>query len=130
MRRYWGYLLVPLLAVGWFSGQFPVAVLLAASIVALGFFLFVAPAWCGAVNRDGTLCRRNSTGLLIGCSLRQHKWQKIKLAILPKGWRELNRGLWVTPTQITITLAALATVGSTLIALATLLLQTSGVLSA
>jgi hypothetical protein len=41
------------------------------------FFLLAAPVWCGAVNRDGTSCRNNSAGLLIGCHLRQHRWQKL-----------------------------------------------------
>jgi hypothetical protein len=42
------------------------------------FFLLAAPVWCAAENRDGrTYCRNNSTGLLVGCHLRQHRWQKI-----------------------------------------------------
>ena len=64
---------------------------------ALGYFLFQAPLWCGAITREGALCRNNSSGLLIGCHLREHKWQKLKMTFVPKAWRELNRGLWATP---------------------------------
>ena len=69
------------------------------SVGAVGYFLFQAPLWCGAITRDGTLCRNNSSGLLIGCHLREHKWQKLKMAFIPKAWRELNRGLWATPRE-------------------------------
>jgi hypothetical protein len=47
--------------------------------------------------------------------LREHKWQKLKMAFVPKAWRELNRGLWVTPREGVNTLAGL---GSTVSALA------------
>lgn len=38
-----------------------------------------APVWCGATNRDGTFCRNNASGLLLGCRrVRYHRWQKMK----------------------------------------------------
>ncbi|RMI29400.1 hypothetical protein [Streptomyces triticirhizae] len=80
-----------------------------------------APFWCCAVNRDGTLCRKNSTGILMGCGIRQHKWQKMRMAMIPHGWRTLNRGLWASPTQGVTTPAALSTVVSALAAVVTLL---------
>jgi hypothetical protein len=58
------------------------------------YFLFQAPVWCGPVTRDGTLCRRNSSGLLMGCSYRQHEWQRARMAVVPRAWRRLNDGLW------------------------------------
>jgi hypothetical protein len=36
------------------------------------FFLLAAPVWCAAENRDRTYYPNNSTGLLVGCHLRQH----------------------------------------------------------
>jgi hypothetical protein len=43
---------------------------------AFGYFVFWVPVWCGAANRqDGTFCRGNSHGLMMGCHRRQHKWQ-------------------------------------------------------
>ena len=92
-----------------------IGLVLILSVGAVVYFLFQAPLWCGAVTREGTLCRNNSSGLLIGCHLREHKWQKLKMAFVPKAWRELNRGLWVTPREGVNTLAGL---GSTVSALA------------
>jgi hypothetical protein len=91
------------------------------SVAALGYFLFQAPLWCGAVTREGTLCRNNSSGLLIGCHLREHKWQKLKMAFVPKAWRELNRGLWATPREGVNTLAGLGSVVSALAAVVAIL---------
>ncbi|MEV5965308.1 hypothetical protein AB0L70_26300 [Kribbella sp. NPDC051952] len=43
----------------------------------------------------------------MGCSYRQHKWQKLKLAFVPRRWRELNKGLWVSGGKILATLSAI-----------------------
>jgi hypothetical protein len=40
--------------------------------------------------------------------IRQHKWQKLKLAFVPRLWRELNRGLWVNPSKCLASAAAVA----------------------
>ena len=90
--------------------------ILVLSVAAFGYFLFQAPPWCGAITREGTLCRNNSSGLLIGCDLREHKWQKLRMAFIPKAWRELNRGLWSTPREGVTTLAGLGSVVSALAA--------------
>lgn len=112
VTKYWGYLLL-IVAMGlWFSRSAGPAVLIALSAFTTAYFLFQAPVWCGAENRDGTLCRRNASGVLMGCGYRQHKWQKLKMAFVPRMWGKLNRGLWTSPTT------SLAT-ASTLIALAT-----------
>lgn len=57
----------------------PIALL---SFLVVAYFVFQAPAWCAAENRDGTLCRRNASSLLFGCSYRQHKWQKPKFMFI------------------------------------------------
>lgn len=42
------------------------------------FLLLAAPVWCAAENRDGTTCRNNASGLLVGCTrVRYHRWQKL-----------------------------------------------------
>jgi hypothetical protein len=112
--RYWGYILFVLLLTAWWTTKTgPVALIVLSTLAGL-YFLFQAPAWCCALNRDGTLCRRNSAGLLLGCSLRQHKWQKLKLTVVPHGWRRLNRGLWVNPTTSLATLGAILSIVSIL----------------
>lgn len=53
----------------------------------------------------------------MGCHLRQHKWQKLKVVFMPKAWRELNRGLWISPKEGLATLSGLGSIISTLIAI-------------
>lgn len=47
----------------------------------------------GAETREGWQCRNNSHGLLLGCWVREHKWQRLKQAFLPKRWGDLARSL-------------------------------------
>jgi hypothetical protein len=114
--RYWGYLALALAIAGWFAHLFTAAIILVLSIAAVGYFLLQAPVWCGAITRDGRMCRHNSTGLLLGCHLREHKWQKIKMTFAPKGWREINRGLWASPREGVTTMSGVAAVISALAA--------------
>jgi hypothetical protein len=127
LRRYWGFLALVAALAGWVGlvlGKVTTSIVgpvLVLSVAALGYFLFQAPLWCGAITREGTLCRNNSSGLLIGCHLREHKWQKLKMAFVPKAWRELNRGLWATPREGVNTLAGLGSVVSALAAVVAVL---------
>jgi len=108
---------------GWVLGTkvVPLIAILLLSVAAVGYFLFQAPLWCGAVTREGALCRNNSSGLLIGCHLREHKFQKLKMAFVPKAWRELNRGLWATPRDGIATLSGLGSAVSALAAVVAIL---------
>lgn len=117
LRRYWGYLALALAIVGLVTHTFAYVVILIFSAAALGYFLIQAPVWCGAMTRAGQMCRNNSTGVLLGCHLREHKWQKIKMTFVPRMWRELNHGLWAGPKEILATLGGVASVVSLLIAL-------------
>jgi hypothetical protein len=117
VERYWGYLGLGVLVILWVSIEGRPVVLFGASLLVASYFLFQVPVWCGAVNRDGTLCRRNSSGLLFGCAYRQHKWQRLKMTVVPHAWRELNKGLWVNPTTGLATIATLVTVLSSVAAL-------------
>jgi hypothetical protein len=123
IARYWGYLAFIVLITAWWTHAFGPAALIVLSLLVTAYFLFQAPVWCGAVNRDGTLCRRNASGLLLGCAYRQHKWQKLKMTIVPHTWRQLNRGLWASPRDGVNTLAALGGVVSAAAATVTLLVQ-------
>jgi len=120
-ERYWGYLLFVLLVTAWWSREVGPGLLIAMSTIVTLYFLFQAPLWCGVDGRFGP-CRNNSHGLLVGCHLRQHKWQKLRWAIRPRYWTELNRGLWVSPkeglTTITMMVSTLSGLVATGIALA------------
>jgi hypothetical protein len=100
-----------------------VAVVLVLSVAAVAYFLFQAPLWCGAVTRDNKLCRNNSSGVLIGCHLREHKWQKLKLVFIPKAWIKLNHGLWATPRDGVATLGGMGSAVSALAAVVVILVR-------
>lgn len=91
LTHYWGYLAVVVAMAGYFLHDLKLAVILALSLAALGYFLFQAPVWCGAETRKGEWCRKNSHGLLRGCSIRQHKWQRLKQTFTPTGGRAVLR---------------------------------------
>jgi hypothetical protein len=130
LRRYWGFLaLIVALAcwAGLIAGKFVTAVVALVLILSIGavvYFLFQAPLWCGAITRDGKFCRNNSSGILIGCYLREHKWQKLKMVFVPRAWRELNRGLWTSPREGVTTLGGLGSAVSALAALIAILATT------
>jgi len=85
LTRYWGYLAVVIAVAGFFLHSLGLAITLALALAALGYFLVQAPVWCCAETRTGELCRKNSHGLLRGCSYRQHKWQRTKQTFSPAG---------------------------------------------
>jgi len=87
LTRYWGYLALIIAVTGYFLHGLGLAVILALSLAALGYFLFQAPMWCGAKTRKEEWCRKNSYGLLRGCSLRQHRWQRLRQTFTPSGAR-------------------------------------------
>jgi hypothetical protein len=89
LTRYWGYLALVIAILGFFAHALGLAVILALSLAALGYFLLQAPVWCCAVTRTGQLCRDNSHGLLLGCHRRQHKWQRLRQTFTPTGGRAL-----------------------------------------
>lgn len=95
--KYWGWAVFAVLIVAWLTSDFGPGVLLALSAASMAYFFFNAPAWCGAVGRDGS-CRNNSKGVLMGCHLRQHKWQKLKMVVIRHRWRQLARELFPNPT--------------------------------
>jgi hypothetical protein len=87
----------------------PATMLFALSGLGLVWALFFAPVWCGAITRKGQFCRNNSWGLLLGCHLREHRWQKFKLIFVSHRWKQLNRGLWSSPAAVLATVSGLIT---------------------
>lgn len=79
-------------------GGLPAAAYVVMTLLVVVWALFSAPTWCGAVNRtrgnDVEYCRNNSSGLLLGCWIRQHKFQRFKLAWWTTSWRDRMRGIW------------------------------------
>ncbi|HZG03336.1 MAG TPA: hypothetical protein VE546_07185 [Streptomyces sp.] len=91
-----------------------VAILSAATAV---WCFFQTPVTCGAPVRghaDG--CRNNAYGLLLGCRIRQHRWQKLKLLIFRRRFREFCSGLFSDGKAAVVTLAGVGSFLSGLIA--------------
>ena len=118
--RYFGYLLLPIIVYGWASGNMSASFILIASSLTFLYMLFAVPAWCMAETRQGLPCRRNSNGLLLGCSIREHKWQKLKMAFRAGKWGELFGKFWSNTANAAAAVSALAGVGSALAAAVTL----------
>ncbi|WP_194894623.1 hypothetical protein [Catenulispora pinisilvae] len=84
----------------------------------VSYSFFRAPAWCGApIRKKDAYCHNNAHGLLMGCHLRQHKWEKLKMAIAPKRWRELAGRCLASTQQKLAALAGVASSISTILAL-------------
>ena len=104
LARWWGFALVVAVLAALPSREVPAAILFLLSGLGLVWALFFAPVWCGAVTRKHGPCHNNSWGLLMGCHLREHRWQKFKMMFVNRRWQELNRGLWSSPPAIAVDL--------------------------
>lgn len=113
--RYWGYVLLILLVMSWGWIRLGPIALTVVTTAATGYFLFQAPAWCGAVNRGGTYCRENANGLLRGCHRRAHKWQKLHRTWSAHSWGQITKALFCTPATglatVSMVVAIVAGVG-------------------
>ncbi|MEV0747220.1 hypothetical protein AB0I75_18715 [Streptomyces sp. NPDC050273] len=99
VRLYWGYIVVAALVVGW-SQRWALPVIAVLSIGVSIYAAFQVPVWCGAVNRDGhTYCRNNAYGVLMGCSKRQHRWQKIKMIVMRSKAGDFSRAVFPTAKE-------------------------------
>ena len=61
LARYWGYLLIPVLFLGWFYSLDPLALGVLSSLTVL-YALFRAPVPCAAITRGNEFCRHNAKG--------------------------------------------------------------------
>jgi hypothetical protein len=110
LARYWGYLALIVAIVGAIEHLAIVAVLVLAGLAFL-YVLFQAPLTCGAPGRQGP-CRNNSHGILLGCWIRQHKWQRAKRLFISQRWSDLGRSLLGSAKDALATIAALIAIGT------------------
>lgn len=96
--QYWGYGVLAVLLLSLGSSAFGPGIYAVLVGLLLLFVLFQAPMYCGAINRKRggvvEFCRNNSTGLILGCHLRQHKWQKFGHDWWSLSWHQKTRGIW------------------------------------
>lgn len=107
LRRYWGYIALALSIVGWVTHAWGYAVIAILSVLALVYFLFQAPLTCGAERSRGGHCINNSHGLLLGCWVRQHKWQRFRDVFVSRKWKDVIHDLTATPKDKLGTASAL-----------------------
>ncbi|WP_143013099.1 hypothetical protein [Actinopolyspora mzabensis] len=93
MRKYWGYAVALVLLYGWFSATLGAGVLVLLSAATFFYALFQAPVWCCAETRGKNFCHNNASGILMGCHLREHRWQKFKMLARKSSWGRLFRRL-------------------------------------
>lgn len=93
--KWYGYLLLAGLLIGW--GAVPFDIKFVMLTVALTYFMLQVPSVCGAVTRRNQYCRNNARGVMMGCHIREHKWQKWRLAVVPRSWRRLTEWLGRQP---------------------------------
>lgn len=74
LQQYWGYVTAPVAVATWVTGQGSWVVPVTLSAASVVYFAFQVPTYCGAASRDGSPCRNNARGLLLGCHLHQHRW--------------------------------------------------------
>ena len=117
LQRYWGYIALALVILGWVTHAVGYAVILILSLVALVYFLVQAPLTCGAEVRTGEHCRNNSHGLLLGCWIRQHKWQRARDLFFSRKWRDVFHDLTATPKDILGTIGGLVSILSIFVGL-------------
>lgn len=118
MGQWWGVIAAALLIAAWINQAAGPVIVASLSALVLIWCFFQAPVTCGAPVRgreDG--CRNNATGLLMGCHIRQHRWQKLKLLIVRRRVREFCTGLFSDGKETLVTLAAVGSFISGLAAL-------------
>jgi hypothetical protein len=119
---FWGCLLFVALLVAW-GLHLPLVILLVLSVLETWYVLFQMPLWCGAQTRKNLWCRNNSRGLLLGCHLRQHRWQRLKMTFVPLAFRHATLGLWTDPRQILATAVGVGSILSTCTAVISLVFK-------
>jgi hypothetical protein len=118
LGKWWGVIAAALLIAAWINSAAGPALVIVLSAVTLLWCLFQAPVTCGAPVRgrnDG--CRNNASGLLLGCHIRQHRWQKLKLLVFRRQLREFCSGLFADGKETIVTLAGIGSFLSGLVAL-------------
>jgi hypothetical protein len=123
IAKYWGYILLLVLYLGWFVLHVGPIALEILSALALVYFLFRAPVPCCAENRDGTFCRNNAKGIIGGCKIQQHKWQNFKMLIHRQSWARLARGLFRQVSGNAAAVSALASCTSVAVAAVALVVK-------
>ncbi|MFI6656176.1 hypothetical protein ACIBL8_11790 [Streptomyces sp. NPDC050523] len=112
---YWGLIALVIAVAGWMTsdiGPIGLTVLFGLSFL---WFLFQAPVPCGApIRKEGQTCRNNARGLLRGCHIEQHKWQRVRSIAVRPGLHRTQHELFPDKKTGLGTLGAIVTLVCTL----------------
>lgn len=113
--QYWGIGAFAVAITGWLTSDVGPIGITVLSTLSFLWFLFQAPVPCGALNRgDADQCRNNGRGVLRGCHLKQHQWQRLKALVLRRRVRRISAELFPNATTALASLSAIvALVSST-----------------
>lgn len=122
--RYWGYPILVFVLYAGITGLVGPGIVASGSALSLLYLLFVVPTWCGAPNRDGTSCRNNARGLLLGCNrVRRHKVENLKLIFRGQKWTGLLSRFFGSVRNGAASISALASATSASAAVITLVIK-------
>jgi transposase len=122
--RLWGYLVLAAVIYVWTRNDTDLMVILILSGLSFFYMLFAAPMWCMAPNStNGKPCSNNAHGLLIGCWIRKHKWEKLKMVFRRQRWTDLCRRSWSTIGAQAATIGAVGSFASAVAAIITLIVK-------
>lgn len=117
--RYWGLIAFVVAMTGWLTADFGPLAITALSALSFLWFLFQAPVPCAALNRgEAQTCRNNGRGVLRGCHIKQHQWQKLKGLVVRRRWREISADLFPNATTSLASLGAIVALLSSIIGVA------------
>ncbi|WP_410664741.1 hypothetical protein [Amycolatopsis sp. lyj-84] len=119
----WGYLLLTAVACFWFIPSIGLGAIAILSGFVVLYCLFQAPMWCCAETRNDKPCRNNAYGILLGCHIRQHKWQKLTMAIKQQYWSKLTKRVFSSVGGQAATFSAFAAMLSASAATMTLIVK-------
>ncbi|MBP2473318.1 hypothetical protein JOF53_002190 [Crossiella equi] len=122
--RLWGYLILAAAAYLWFADDLNGILIIVLSSFSLLYMLFAAPMWCMApTSTNGRPCNNNAHGLLIGCWIRKHKWEKIKMIFKRQRWAEWAKRSWSSLGGQAATIGAVGSFASAVAATITLIVK-------
>ncbi|MDI3402600.1 hypothetical protein [Streptomyces cavernicola] len=113
---YWGLIALVVAITGWLTSDIGPGGTAALFGLSFLWFLFQAPNPCGApVRNAGRACRNNAKGVLRGCHLQQHKWQRMRTFFVRPRLRSCMGQLFENPVTGLASLGGILALISTVI---------------
>ncbi|MGW4395843.1 hypothetical protein ACWEHA_11175 [Amycolatopsis nivea] len=123
LGSFWSFLAFVAVIALWAIPSIGPGVIAALSAFVVLYCLFQAPTWCCANTRKNEFCRNNANGILLGCHIRQHKWQKLTMAVKEQAPAKALRRMLSNMSGVAASLSAVAGTISASAATVTLLVK-------